>query len=106
MTRLVSNITFRHYEYLILNHVATAPLEGAATHSTKFCMKEKQVLISSLEEIAKSSTSNLSVQDKEKLLDVILELQKANSKRDVLKALKPLADLLGLLKALAELFDD
>ena len=89
---------------MIFNNRRSPALEDGTTSNNTQSMKEKQLLIDTLNEILKSPTSALSFDDSQKLNEVIAALKKAQTKEEIINALKPLAYLLGLIKTLAEIF--
>lgn len=66
-------------------------------------MNYQQKLIASVEEIIKSNKS-LTAEDVSTLEEVKEALRKAKSKEEVINALKPLAYLFQLIKAITEIF--
>ncbi|MEK6782857.1 MAG: hypothetical protein AABY93_14245 [Bacteroidota bacterium] len=68
-------------------------------------MNQKIKLIEALEEILGSSESNLSLEDRGKIREVIEGLKKANNKEELVKALGPIASLLQItIKTIVEIF--
>jgi hypothetical protein len=65
--------------------------------------KHRRELIAKLDEVLKQNVNNLSEDDLKTLQEVSEMLKKAESKTQILEALKPLANLFQVLKMLIEI---